>query len=147
MRFELVTLSVTFPAHSASLLSSVPGCLTNWSGFIISGVGTSSVPCRTWKLNIWTWSCFMYKAAFISHWWNFSVKFLLCFVVVGDLFSYSKEGLCQASMKCTLVRYFPVQLISLPPCAHMQTLIITCIWFAYSLISKHMIWRNCLGSR
>lgn len=35
LSFDPLTSTVTFPASSASLLSSVPSWLTNWSGFII----------------------------------------------------------------------------------------------------------------
>lgn len=71
LKFEPVTSSLTFPTRSASLLSSLSSWLTHSSVFIITAVGSVSVPRRTWKLNIWTWSCFTYIAAFMSHLWGF----------------------------------------------------------------------------
>lgn len=95
LRFEPVTYSVTFPARCASPLSSVPSWLTNAGWFIITGVGSGSVARRTWKLNISTWSCFTYIAAFISHQWSFYCSFSILFWIIcsvaGHLFSCSKK--------------------------------------------------------
>lgn len=112
LRFELVTSSVTFPASSASLLSSVPSCLKSSSRFIIIAFGTSPVPHRTWKLS--KPETALRIAAFINHLGSFFCSFSILFlfysvVIVGDLFSCSKEGLCQASVNGV---FFPLQLIS-----------------------------------
>lgn len=76
LRLEPVTSPVTFPARSASPLSSVPSCQTKWSGFIITAVGTSFVPRRTWKLDIRPRICFTRLATFTSH---LTEAFLLLF--------------------------------------------------------------------